>query len=146
MRQKEEQRWIETLQAAVAAEDVTAMPGTHGGGATRRKSSPGSMKRGKETYEIGRLELEHELLLLEILNGGAMAHQQSATCMATGKMRWRERLLGRRGFARGAGVGQELVSSSGGFSKLTYLERHLHGGQSGAGNGWFSGNGFRGGS
>ena len=46
------------------------MPGTHGGGATRRKSSPGSMKRGKGTYEIGRLELEHELLLLEILDGG----------------------------------------------------------------------------
>lgn len=42
-----------------------------------------------------------------------MAHQQSATCMATGKMRWRERLLGRREFARGAGVRQELVSSSG---------------------------------
>ncbi len=88
------------------------------------------MKRGK-TYEIGRLELEHELLLLEILNGGAMAHQQSATCMATGKMRWRERVLGWSEFARGAGVGQELVSSSGRFPNLTYLERHLHGGQSG---------------
>ena len=69
MRQKEEQRWTETSRAAVAAENAAGIPGNHGGGATRRKSSPGSMKRGK-TYEIGRLELEHELLLLEILKGG----------------------------------------------------------------------------